>query len=212
MLLELLGSSAFGVLSGMVGNIVNTVASYKLQKLKNDFEIQKAEMDIKIIQAQSDAAIKIEQVKTEGQIEVSELAALTESYKDVNKTLFDREYMDKLSNTKYFGPIAIFLISLFFAIIDLIKSSVRPILTYYAITAATVATWMCWESLKEVGSASMELAQAANLFQLSIMFVFYMTSTIVGWWFADRRLTKSMNKIADTTFPQKPPFVLASKK
>jgi len=197
MILELLGSSAFGVITGIFGNIINTYSTYKLQALKNEFEIAKLDADIRVINAESAASIRVETAKTERELGIAELDALKESYKQADTVLFDKEYIQYLSKVPYLGSFAIFIITIAFAFVDFLKHSIRPFLTFYAVAASTAASYLCWKTLQLAGATAITAGAAMDLFHLSIMFTFYMTSTIVGWWFADRRLTKSLNRIAN---------------
>jgi len=201
MILELLGSSAFGVITGIFGNIINSYSSYKLQALKNQHDIAKLDADIRVINAESAAAIRVETAKTERELGIAELDALKESYKQADSVLFDTGYMQYLTKIPYLGAFAIFIITIAFAFIDFLKHSIRPFLTFYAIAASTAASYLCWKTLQLAGTTAITAGAAMDLFHLSIMFTFYMTSTIVGWWFADRRLTKSLNRIANDFSP-----------
>lgn len=193
MILELLGSGALGTLVGLIGTGITTIAGYFTQKLKNKHDVAMAEMDIKAIQAEADASIKVTKAKVEGEVELAEVDAMKTSYTMLSQDLFDKSYMKYIMDRSWLAWLAV-PITLMFALVDFMKHLARPLLTYYLVGATTWVTIILW---KTIAGQPFTPAEALELFKLVVMTIIFLTTSCVSWWFGDRRIAKFINRLAD---------------
>jgi hypothetical protein len=203
-------TTLLGTLTGLLGNFLTTWSSLKLEKMKNDHELAKMKEERETIRAEAEANIKITEAVTEGQIQLAETDAFKESLKGADKQLFDISYMPYLMKSKWtswMGALLMFM----FATIDVIVHSVRPFVTYYMIGASTWLTILCYKLVNMTG-ALFTAAQAFDLFNMVINTMLYLTSSAVGWWFADRQTAKNFKKINELKKPNTDFVMLSNKK
>ena len=184
-----------GGITGLAGSALTAIMNYKTQKLKNEHDIALETVRQAGIKLEAEANLKITQVQTEGAIEVAEVEALKESYKSIQKDLFDASYMKGLMSSKWTRWIGA-LISLMFGLVDFLKAMARPVITYYLMIASTWVTIMAYQILTTYGT-SITKDEALGLFQEIVTAILYMTITVVSWWFADRRMAKYASKFLD---------------
>jgi len=188
--------SILGVLSGLLGPIVTSISNYLSQKLKNAHDEKMAELNMQMMKLEAEMQIKVQESKVAGEVEMAEIAALKESYKEANTTLFDRSYMEILSRNKYFSWVN-HIIAFMFAIVDFLKQLARPIITYYLLAVSSYLTLLCYRFIEASGGSGLKLAAAEKIFADSVNVLLYLTVTVVVWWFADRRLSKFMMRLND---------------
>ena len=181
-----------GGLTGLAGSLGTAYLNLKQQKLKNEHEIALETVRQAGIKIEAEANLKITQVQTEGAIEVAEVEALKESYKSLQKDLFDASYMKGLMASKWTRWIGA-LISLLFGLVDFLKAMARPAITYYLMMASTWVTIMAYQILTTYGT-SITKDEALGLFKEIVTAILYMTITVVSFWFADRRMAKYASK------------------
>lgn len=184
-----------GAISGLVGSAITTWSNYKLQKLKNDHDLKKYEFDIKKMELGAKLKIKIAEQTTESAIKISEMDAYKTSLKTMDRDLFDKSYMRFIMSKGWLAWVGV-LISVGFGVVDFLKHLARPFITYYLLGAATWLTVLSWEALKLTGGA-LSVTQAFDLFNMVVTTLIYLTTTVVSWWFADRSVSKFMNKLND---------------
>ncbi len=194
-MLGFLGAGAAGVLSGLVGTALTSIMGFFTQRLKNKHDVAMAELDIKSMKMEAEMNIKVTRAKVEGEVELAEIESLKTSYSMLSQDLFDKSYMQYIMSKSWLAWLAI-PITLGFAFVDFLKHLTRPALTIYLIGATTWLTYLCWGVLGGPAGA-ITIALAAELFEVLVMTVIYMTSTCVGWWFGDRRIAKFVNRLND---------------
>jgi hypothetical protein len=194
-MLEFLGAGAFGILSGLIGTAVTTVAGYFTQKLKNKHDVSMAELDIKSMKMEAEMNIKVTKAKVEGEVELAEIETLKTSYTMLAQDLFDKSYMQYIMSKGWLAWCAV-PITLGFAFVDFLKHLTRPALTFYMVGATSWLTYLCWTVLGGP-AGGLTVALASELFKMLVMTVIYMTATCVGWWFGDRRISKFVNRLND---------------
>lgn len=192
-MLEFLTAGLFGTITGLIGNIVTSYTNYKTQKLKNVHDVEMSKLDMKMIQVEADANIKVTKARVEGEVELAEVDAMKKSYTMLNSGLFDKEYMKYIMSKTWLAWCAV-PITLMFATVDFLKHLARPALTYYLVGATTWITILSW---KLMDGATFTGDQAFDLFKLVVMTVIYLTASCVGWWFGDRRVAKFIARLND---------------
>jgi len=193
-MLELLGSGILGVVTGFIGNIVTSITNYKTQKLKNEHEIQKIKALSKAAKVEAEANIKVTRAETEGEIEVAEIGAFMASIQQDKNPLFDSEYMKILAGSKWLSW-AVPILALVFGFTDAMKKAARPVYTTYLLILSTYITYLCWTVVQAAGGIPAD--RAIDLFWMVVYTIIYMTTTALGWWYADRRVAKFMMRLAD---------------
>lgn len=197
-----LTSSAFGAITGIIGNIFTQWTNLKIQREKNRHEENMMVVERENMQAEAEANIKITQATYEGKVQLADAEAFKESYKMLDKSLFSDVYMRKLmDNGKWYYPRVWvgMILSFLFGLVDFLKHAARPILTYYLVGATTWVTILCYNIiiLASNGGAALNIVQALSLFEIIVSTLIYLTSTCVTWWFGDRRNAKFQKRLND---------------
>jgi hypothetical protein len=197
----ILESGLLGVLSGLIGNGLNTFFSYKTKKLECEYEIKKLDKEKEIMVAEAQAQIEVDKAKIEGEVELADSAAFVESLKaEQQADLFHQDYMNKLftmeGKWKPVGEMVGFVLITVFGFVDVFRRMMRPTLTAYLLGASTWVTYLCWDVITKIGQGkAFTPTEASNLWSQVIATVLYLTVTCVSWWFADRRSAKIMAKM-----------------
>ena len=191
-------SGGLGAIAGLFGSVVTGITNYKMQKLKNEHDIDMIHAESEAIKIEAEANIKITQAKTEGEVEIAEVEALKESYKSLSQDAFKESYMEKLYQNKWtawIGALAAFL----FAIVDFLKKLARPILTYYHVILTTWLAVIVYKILVQANETGGVIAykDAFDLFQLIINVLLFLTVSCVTYWFVDRRTAKFLMRLQD---------------
>lgn len=198
-ILGFLGSTAFGSITGVIGNFINQWQLRKAKKLEMDHEIAMAKVQIDILKAKTDASIKITEAQVKGAVDLEESKAYTANIVVANQDSFSDEWLDKLLETQgwyrlFTLPLASFLM-LGFALVDIIKGFMRPSLTLFFTAAFGYITYVSYGILKARGFATLTPDQAVLYFSMAVDTCAMLTSTCVTWWYADRRMAKSLQQM-----------------
>jgi hypothetical protein len=196
-MIEILSTIFGGGITGLFGSIITAFTNYQTQKMKNEHAIAMIKAQSEAIRVEAEANIAVARAETEGKIAISELDALKESYKSTEKPLFHEAYMEKLFSSKWTSWAGV-LIAVFFGLIDVIKASCRPVLTYYLMGASTWITILAYQLVQESQTTSpMSVTAATELFNSVILTLLYLTTSCVSWWFCDRRIAKFTNRLSN---------------
>jgi hypothetical protein len=195
-ILGFLGSTAFGSITGLIGNFINQWQLRKSKKMEFDHEIAMAKVQIDILNAKTDAAIKINEAQIKGAVELEESKAYTTNIVVANQESFSDAWLDKLLETTgwyrlFTLPLASFLM-FGFAIVDIIKGFMRPVLTLGFTAAFGYITYMSYTIIKAKGFETLTPEQAVLYFTMAVDTCVMLTATCVTWWYADRRMAKSL--------------------
>jgi hypothetical protein len=190
-ILSVLGTVFSGGVTGLVGSIGSAIMNYKMQALKNADDLAMGQLEIQKIQAEAEASIKVQDAKTEGEIQIAQIDAYKASLENMQKNLFDTSYMGMLAKSKWTSWM-ILPISFMFALVDFMKDLARPLLTYYLVGMSTWVTILAYQLVQKSGG--MTQAQADSIFNTVIGMVLYLTVSSVSFWFADRNMTKFAEK------------------
>jgi hypothetical protein len=177
MLMDAVTGGALGGITGLAGSALTGWLNHKENKDKRAHDVAMAKEDRETIKAEAEAGVQIENVKLASTIEQGEATAFTESLKSANKALFNSDY------AKHLPSWAMGIIAVVFAGVDVLRASVRPVVTYYLMYVSTKLGVEVYRRKPELF-----MAQAADL----VGAISYLTVTCVTWWFADRRLSKAM--------------------
>ncbi len=177
----MLSNGLLGGLTGIVGSSITAFVGYKQKKLELAHEERMEELTRETMQVEAKLAVEKQQVMTEGQIAVSEMDALTESYKEAFKPSFKESYMQMLPQSVQV------IVALAFAFVDFIRRLMRPAIT----TTLMVVAWqMTMQAINDK-------ALISSVGEMVVNSVIYLVVTAVSWWFADRRLAKGLAKAVE---------------
>ena len=178
-IVDVLSGGALGGITGLLGTGVSAYTAYKNRKAEMEFELIKMDKDRENTLAEADAAIKVQQFKTEGEIDVREADAFKASMEAGMKSLFKSSY------AQYMPGWLMGIVAAMFAMVDMLRSSVRPVVTYFLVLVSAYLGWKVAQTQPEVF-----FEQAVSI----VGALSYLTVTCVTWWFGDRRLAKVMAK------------------
>lgn len=193
-------TSLFGGMTGLVGTIWSSYNQRKVQALELADRDRQREHDVAMVRAESEAMvaeaeanIKVTRTRVEGEIEMAELGAFTESLKADRVPIFDTGYMDRLFGNRFTMPFGVLLVVLF-GMADAFKSMARPAITAYLLGVSTWVTMKAWQLLDAVNAPALTPQTAGGIVSDTLNIVLYLTVTAVTWWFGDRMASKGLAK------------------
>lgn len=196
-----LGSGVFGSVIGLVGNWLNQRTIRKTEEMKNRHEIAMAGVQIEIINAKTNAAVKVTQAKVQGSVDLQDSKAYATTIVVANQRSFSDKWVEKMfaveSWLKYISiPSALCVMGLL-AMVDVLKGFMRPVLTLSFTAGFGYLTYTSYFILKQKGFTTLTPEQAVLYFTLAIDTCIMLTTTCVTWWFGDRRAAKSINRMTE---------------
>jgi len=192
-----------GTATGLLSNFVTSWQNNKQQKLNNEHELKMAEFGLKRIEAEkqmmiaeAEANIKITQTIKEGEIQAieskGEMDAFLETIKLGNEKALSADSINRLYESKWTKPFGV-LLTLMLGFVDWVRHFIRPALTIYMVLLATFMTIQVIGIL-DAAQRKPSIEEALNMFSDVKDIVFYLTVTLITWWFGDRRMAKNMAK------------------
>ena len=204
MLLE----TILGGVTGLVGNIISSIMTYKTQKLKNTHDQMMLKLETAAMRAEVEANIRITKAQIEGEVEIADSQAYMQSIMHGNKPMFNEKWVDKLLAVEGKWRVLTFPLACFAAImfgfVDWLRGFMRPALTLYLTGLTTAITWMAWDIMQKHGLTGMTAVEATAIFDQVITIVIYLTVSCVTWWFGDRRIAKFLSSLHDKQGPRGP--------
>jgi len=185
-----------GGLSGLLGSAITSIVNYKMKGMEFKHAEDMRRLEIDGMTKEHELAMERTKVEFEGKINIAELEALKETYKNSQTFLFDQSYFNALfrsSWTSWIGAIIAFM----FGIVDFMKHLARPLLTYYVMGLATYVTIVSYNILEKAQGGAISVDTAEAIFRDSVSLIFYLTTTAFSWWFCDRRIAKFAAKFLD---------------
>jgi len=184
-----------GVITGLVGTIATSWLNLKSQKEKNKHELSMVEVQTKAMIAEANANIRITEAEVAGEVERLEAQAYSESIEQGNKQALDNKTLERLFNSPWTMPFGVIL-AVLLGFVDFLKHLMRPALTGYLVV---VASWLTFEATK-IMQAKQDLlsaSMATEIFTDMVNVIFYLTVSVVTWWFGDRRVAKFLYRLDD---------------
>jgi len=196
-----LGSGVFGSVIGLVGNWLNQRAIRQTEELKNKNEIDMARIQIDIIKAQTDAAIKVTEARVQGAVDLQDSKAYATTIEVANQKSFSDKWIDKMFSVegwlRYLSVPLAFCIMGPLAAVDVVKGFMRPSLTIAFTAGFGYLAYTAYFILKQKGFATLSADQAVLYFTLALDTCIMLTTTCVTWWFGDRRAAKSIGRMTE---------------
>lgn len=201
-ILSALTSGALGTIFGGIGNLINQWFQKKQIEMKYKHEVDMARVQIDILNARTDAAIKITKAEVEGKIDLEEAKAYSHSQVVGNQKHFSDAWMEKfLEQTgvmRYVSVPAAFILMCLFALIDFLKGIMRPGLTLYFTVLSSIITFKSYQILQAGGFYALNEEQAVLYFTIAVDTCIMLTTTCVTWWFGDRRMAKFLARMNES--------------
>jgi len=200
-IISFFGSGVFGSILGVFGNWLNQGAIRKTELMKNAHEIAMSKVQIDMMNAKTDASIKINKAKIEGAIDLQDSKIYADNIVVANQKSFSDKWIDKMFAVegwlKYIAVPMAFCIMGPLALVDVIKGFMRPTLTLAFTAGFGYLTYVSYNILEQHGVSALTPAQAVLYFTLALDTCVMLTTTCVVWWFGDRRAAKSINRMTE---------------
>lgn len=211
-ILSAITSGALGTIFGGIGNLINQWFQQKQIKMKYQHEKDMAEVQIKMLNAQTDASIKIAEAKVKGALELEEAKGYSYSQQVGNQKNFSDQWMNILLQQdgwlRYLSVPGAFVLMCLFAVVDFLKALMRPGLTLYFTVLSSLLTWKSYQIIQSGGFSAITEEQAVLYFTIAVDTCIMLTTTCVTWWFGDRRMAKFLARMnesrLDIDLPKKP--------
>jgi len=200
-ILGFLGSGVFGSIIGVVGNFLTQWQVKKTKQMENQHELDMAKVQIDLINAKTDASIKIVQAEVQGAVDLQDSKAYGTTIVMANQKSFSDRWIDRLldfqGNARYFTVPMAFMIMGPLALVDVVKGFMRPALTLGFTVAFGYLMYECYQLIQAANFAAITQEQAVMYFTLGADTVVMLTTTCVTWWFGDRRAAKALHRLAE---------------
>lgn len=192
-----------GTILGFLGTALTTYSNYKMAKIQSEDSKHQRAHELDMVNAQSEAmikeaeaSIKVAQVTTKGQVDLTEANAFLESQKQGNKSSMPTGWIDKLySQTGWVKYITIpvgTLLLFVFGIVEVVQTGMRSFLTLYSVAMATFVTYQSWQILEQRGVHALSIDQAYQMWTDATSQMILLAVTLITWWFGDRRMAKHL--------------------
>lgn len=184
-MLEILGQSLGAILAGgatgILGSLISLAGEFK--KIREQHRHEEAMQEIAIRSMEIEAELRLEQTAVEGEIkeELAALETLRASYDHDKATYY------KSTGVKWVDGI----VGFFFGLVDIIRGFIRPVVT---VLMAVVAIEVHNELIAMMAQMEQPLTtdQAATIYANMNNVIFYITTTVILWWFGTRAGASSM--------------------
>ena len=194
-MLETLGT-IFGAIfsggaTGIIGVVAQRFADYKNKQLDMQLEAQRhanavalKEVDLKYMQAESEAKLKVVNVETQGAVDVATISKeAQESAADA--AAFAASF--KMEPQVYHGAQLTPGQNWLMVVLDVFRGSVRPALTLYLCVLTTMIYFQAKGLLAE---EDLDVKQAMDLTDYIVHSILYLFTTVTLWYFGTRNKGK----------------------
>jgi len=181
-LLSIVATALTGGATGLIGSIGMAVLEYKNTQLKMKHEIAMSEQRSKETIVEAEANIKVAKVNADMEMETAAADAFVKSMEQANEPLFDKSYF------RYIPDWAKGWVAVMFALVDIIKGTIRPFLTYSL--TGTLAVLLAVAYSKDPAGF---WAEVLKMVPIIIHTIVYLATTTTLWWFGER-MTKNLRK------------------
>jgi len=183
-----------GGLTGLIGNAVTAWTTYKTKNMEFKHKEEMVKLETAAMLEEAKAQISITKARIEGEVELAEVGAYKESLESGKEKFFGEKWVDLMLDStgwsSYILKPAAMVIAMAFAIVDLIRGMMRPLLTLYLTGLTSYITWLAWKILETKGISNLSVTNAVDLYTDVISTVIYLTVSAITWWFGDRSMSK----------------------
>jgi hypothetical protein len=190
-----------GGVTGLIGNAFTTWFKYKNAKMDNEHKEKMVALETQAMLEEAKAQIQITKSRIEGDIELADSAAYTESQKTGQEKLFSDTWIDKIYSsggtyTKWFFQFIGMIIASAFAFVDWLRTFMRPALTMYLVGATTWVTYLAWQIVAKAHGDAIPPDTAIAILAQVVDTIIFLTVSAVTWWFGDRTMSKFLQGMA----------------
>ena len=192
-------SGILGSLLGVVGGFLTSKQNLKQQELKNAHEIALIKAENESMQIEYNLNLKRTELEITGEIANTEADAYIEAVRQMGKPSLPSRTLEHLLSGSKFQRAVGTLISVLLGLIDVLKASVRPMLTIYLVIVTTVLTFSLQKTISLVQAFSGD--ELVLIYREIIFSIIFLTMMVVGWWFQNRQQSKFSNNLNDGNRP-----------
>jgi len=190
----------FGGLTGLIGSIGTGILNFKMQKLKNNHDIDMIRVESEALRIEAQMQIQITKAEIEGAVELADAQAYMQSQKSASQPIFSEKWIDRLFSVegrfgRFFAIPCAVMIAMGFAFVDWLRGFMRPALTLYLTGLTSVLTYLAWDILQKHGLQAMTTGEAIDVYRQVSEMVIYLTVSCITWWFSDRRMAKFLTTL-----------------
>lgn len=188
----------FGGVTGLLGTVLGQFFKYKTAKMEHEHERGMVQLETQAMIQEAEMQIQVTKSRVEGEVELAEISAYEESLKSGQKSMFGKEWLDKMFVMPgKMGAVAKFFavwIAIAFAGVDILRSLMRPALTIYTMAAASYLTYLAWQIMNAAGLDTMTIGQALSVYAQVTDAIVYLAISGFTWWFGDRMTAKFLQE------------------
>jgi len=196
-----LSGGLFGILGGLGTAWIKLLADEKERSFKLQENQSKRDHDLKMIAAETDASIKEieanvqrDKIMMEGQADIEEskdrnvsILKLSENY--VKMSLIEKMMFNDDRWTAWITmPVAI-LITFIHGLVDVSRTLVRVVVTYGSVAFSSYVTYMAFGMYQDL-KIEMSSNELYEIVQTMLRLLTFTTSTVVGFWFMDKSMSR----------------------
>jgi hypothetical protein len=177
-------TSILGVITGLGGSIATGIMNIKTQKLKNDHDIAMIQAETSAMIEETKAKITITETEVAGELAKADQESFDTSQKLGNRVNINNSIIERLFERNWTtipGVLIVFLL----ALVDVLRSGMRPAIT---ITLMIVTTYLTYNSI-EIVVQNGDVFTPEQVFEMMNNIV-YLTITVISWWFGNRAQEK----------------------
>lgn len=187
-----LASSLLGSLTGLVGNWLK--AKEKREERDHELKIkelekQQRQQDHEHAMAEIDASIRVTEVQTEGQLLIEESKDFNKYVTQANKNILPSVVLERMLEGNIFQQIIGTFLAFIFAIVDVIRGLIRPILTAVSFGSLGYLAYLF--------SAQFGILDTADQYAILLVVIdaiVYVLTASVQYWFYDRQGARDFRK------------------
>jgi len=176
-LMNLVSGGATGLLGSLATSVIGGYLKYKNRKLDLQDRKDEREHRLKEMDREADNALKLENARISDREDARDSSSMEKAMDMIKGELFKSEY------ARFLHPYIMGFIGLMFAMVDILRSIVRPAGTLYLLYVMSAITYEVYRHSPETFYDSVSDPWSV---------IAYMGSTAFMWWFGDRRLAKTM--------------------
>ena len=169
MITGILTSILGGGITGIAGTAIQRFADHKAKKLDGELEIKKREIDLQIMKEEWNQRVKVAEVEGAARVEEADAQAFAASFQEPTPY--------SAGTKKTHAQVWVLLL------LDLLRGSIRPLLTIYVCLLVT-AIYLQAASL--LNHETLSPLAALGLVEQIIQTVLYLCTSVVCWWFGTR--------------------------
>jgi len=177
-----------GGLFGIIGGVFNRLFDWLVVKERIKQDKIRYDHELAVIRIETDRDVVIARETANAQREVAESQALGKSYEADKATFFGASMLDGLPKW------ARAIVAIAMAAVDFVRGITRPALTIYLCALTTMLYFEIQGVILAGGGEPISREQAYVLIVNIIETVMFLTTMAVGWWFATRAKTGSVQE------------------